>query len=173
MSLTGSRTLLEEAELAGYATGIVSTARITHATPAATYAHVPNRNWEADSMLPAAASAAGCTDIAAQLVDFEPGDGLDVVLGGGRAAFRPAEAPDPEYPETRGMRADQVNQELVTAMIKLARTMHFRIVAEEVEHQEDFDWLRSVGVDFVQGHFVEPPMPLGTGSTGNYRILNP
>ncbi|HEY5680236.1 MAG TPA: alkaline phosphatase [Pseudomonadales bacterium] len=109
-SLAGKRqTLLEEAELRGYATGIVSTARITHATPAATYAHVPNRNWEADSMLPAPASAAGCRDIAAQLVEFEPGDGIDVILGGGRAAFRPAEAPDPEYPDTRGMRADQTN----------------------------------------------------------------
>lgn len=109
-SLAGKRqTLLEEAELAGYATGIVSTARITHATPAATYAHVPNRDWEADSMLPDAAASAGCRDIAAQLVAFEPGDGIDVILGGGRAAFRPAEAPDPEYPETRGMRADQAN----------------------------------------------------------------
>ncbi len=36
-------------------------------------------------------------------------------------------------------------------MIKLARTMQFRIVAEQVEHQEDFDWLRDIGVDFVQG----------------------
>jgi EAL domain-containing protein (putative c-di-GMP-specific phosphodiesterase class I) len=58
-------------------------------------------------------------------------------------------------------------------MIKLARTMEFRIVAEQVEHQEDFDWLRDVGVDFVQGHFVEAPARLGSGSTGAYRLLNP
>ena len=51
--------------------------------------------------------------------------------------------------------------------------MHFRVVAEQVEHQEDFDWLREIGVDFMQGHFVEPPMSLGTGTTGNYRILKP
>jgi diguanylate cyclase (GGDEF)-like protein/PAS domain S-box-containing protein len=63
---------------------------------------------------------------------------------------------------TRNLRGDQVNQEMVMAMIKLARTMEFRIVAEEVEHQEDFDWLRDVGVDFVQGHFVEAPSLLGT-----------
>ena len=73
---------------------------------------------------------------------------------------------------TRNLRSDQVNQEMVTAMIKLARTMQFRIVAEEVEHQDDFDWLRDVGVDFVQGHFIEAPMPLGAASTGSYRILN-
>jgi diguanylate cyclase (GGDEF)-like protein/PAS domain S-box-containing protein len=73
---------------------------------------------------------------------------------------------------TRNLQADEVNQEMVLAMIKLARTMQFRIVAEEVEHQEDFDWLRDVGVDFVQGHFVEPPAPLGAGSTGTFRVLN-
>ncbi|MFP6836996.1 MAG: alkaline phosphatase [Pseudomonadales bacterium] len=102
-------TLLEEAERAGYATGIVSTARITHATPAATYAHVPNRDWETDEQLPAAAHAAGCTDIARQLVEFEPGDGIEVILGGGRAQFMPTETADPEYPELQGERTDGAN----------------------------------------------------------------
>ena len=74
---------------------------------------------------------------------------------------------------TRNLRADQVNQEMVTAMIKLARTMQFRIVAEEVEHQDDFDWLRDVGVDFVQGHFVEPPAPLGAATSSAQRLRNP
>jgi hypothetical protein len=37
------QTLLELAEQAGLSTGIVSTARITHATPGATYAHTPRR----------------------------------------------------------------------------------------------------------------------------------
>ncbi len=74
---------------------------------------------------------------------------------------------------TRNLRSDLVNQEMVMAMIKLARTMQFRIVAEQVEHQEDFDWLRDAGVDFVQGHFVEPPALLGRATTGTYRALNP
>ncbi len=74
---------------------------------------------------------------------------------------------------TRNLHSDRVNQEMVAAMIKLARTMHFRVVAEQVEHQEDFDWLREIGVDFMQGHFVEAPMSLGTGTTGNYRTLRP
>lgn len=74
---------------------------------------------------------------------------------------------------TRNLRTDLVNQEMVSAMIKLARTMQFRIVAEQVEHQEDFDWLRDIGVDFVQGYFIEEPSKLGTTSTtGTYRILN-
>ena len=74
---------------------------------------------------------------------------------------------------TRNLQSDAVNQEMVAAMIKLARTMEFRIVAEQVEHQEDFDWLRDIGVDFVQGHFVESPMPLGGATTGTYRSRNP
>jgi EAL domain-containing protein (putative c-di-GMP-specific phosphodiesterase class I) len=63
---------------------------------------------------------------------------------------------------------------MVSAMINLARTMQFRIVAEQVEQQEDFDWLRDIGVDFVQGYFIEAPSRLGTTSTtGTYRVLNP
>lgn len=99
-------TLLEQAEDAGYATGIVTTTRLTHATPAATYSHVPDRDWEADSDLPAAAVRAGCRDIARQFAEFDHGDGLELALGGGRGAFLPATQQDPEYPEVTGGRAD-------------------------------------------------------------------
>jgi len=102
-------TLLDLAERAGLATGIVSTARITHATPAANFAHVPNRNWESDADLPELARGQGCTDIARQLVDYDEGDGIEVVLGGGRRAFLPADAVDPEYPERSGGRGDGVD----------------------------------------------------------------
>jgi diguanylate cyclase (GGDEF)-like protein/PAS domain S-box-containing protein len=71
---------------------------------------------------------------------------------------------------TRNLSSDQINQEMVSAMIKLARTMEFRVVAEQVEQQEDFDWLRDVGVDFVQGNFIEPPSPLGSSPGGPHRI---
>jgi alkaline phosphatase len=99
-------TLFEEAEQRGLATGIVTTARITHATPAACYAHTPERDWESDAALPRAAREAGVADIARQLVEFSAGDGLEVVLGGGRAAFLPAAAADPEEPARRGVRRD-------------------------------------------------------------------
>jgi alkaline phosphatase len=86
-------TILEQAEASGRATGIVSTARITHATPAATYAHTPNRDWEANANLPAAAVTGGAKDIAAQMIDNfgagAIGDGLEVALGGGRTYFLP------------------------------------------------------------------------------------
>ena len=74
---------------------------------------------------------------------------------------------------TRNLETDEVNQEMVAAMIKLARTMEFRVVAEQVEHQEDFDWLRDVGVDYAQGHFIEPPAALGGPNSRGYRKLSP
>ena len=102
-------TLAELAEQAGMATGIVSTARITHATPAGTYAHSPNRNWESSTSTPDEAEAAGCRDIARQLVEMSHGDGLDVILGGGRREFLPSDTSDPEYPHLQGMRDDGRN----------------------------------------------------------------
>lgn len=95
-------TAVELAEIKGLATGVLSTARITHATPAATYAKSADRNWEDVSDMPTEAVDAGCEDIASQLVNFEsnlearfPGvdvDGIDVVMGGGRRHFLPKEA---------------------------------------------------------------------------------
>jgi alkaline phosphatase len=100
-------TILELAELKGLSTGIISTARLTHATPAATYAHTSNRDWETNSQLPADTEI---KDIASQLVDHFGesgiGDGLEVALGGGRTKFMTASEFDPEYPEKKGERTD-------------------------------------------------------------------
>ncbi|MBT0586597.1 alkaline phosphatase [Alteromonas oceanisediminis] len=92
-------TALELAEIAGKSTGIISTARITHATPAATYAKSADRNWEDNSDMPADAITAGCMDIADQLINFETYleeryngldvDGIEVAMGGGRRHFLP------------------------------------------------------------------------------------
>ncbi|MEI6858342.1 MAG: alkaline phosphatase [Shewanella sp.] len=87
---------IELASLAGMSTGVISTARITHATPAATYAHSPERNWESDADLTTEAVTNGCKDIAAQLLDYNYGSGINVVMGGGRRAFIPNTMTDPE-----------------------------------------------------------------------------
>lgn len=98
--------LFSQAEDRGYATGIVSTATITHATPASTYAHTAQRDWEMDAIMPAAAKAEGCKDIARQMIEWSHGNGLEVMLGGGRAHFMPVTAADPEYSDKKGKRAD-------------------------------------------------------------------
>ena len=97
--------LLEQVQGAGYATGIVTTARVTHATPGATYAHVPERGWEDDSEIPAAMKDCA-RDIARQLVDSGR---IDVVMGGGRQHFLPATVEDPEKAGKTGNRQDGAN----------------------------------------------------------------
>lgn len=83
-------TLIEEAADWGLATGVVTTTRVTHATPGATYAHITNRSWESDATLPAEAKKAGIEDIAVQFTEFSHGNGINLMLGGGRAHFLPA-----------------------------------------------------------------------------------
>jgi alkaline phosphatase len=102
-------TLLQLAESAGMATGIVTTTRLTHATPAATFAHVPDRGWEADADLSTAAKAAGCSDIAAQFVDTRHGDGPEVALAGGWGSFLPLGTRHPEHGDVGGRRKDGRN----------------------------------------------------------------
>jgi len=88
----GVTTILELAEQAGKSTGVVTTARVTHATPAAAYAHSADRNYEDDSKLSATQKAAGCTDIATQALNAN----MEVVFGGGRRHFLPKTMTDGE-----------------------------------------------------------------------------
>lgn len=102
-------TILEQAAAAGKATGVVSSARITHATPAATYSHTAVRDWEADANIPASCGTTGVVkDIARQLIEVSPAvkTSLKVALGGGRTYFMPKTAFDPEYTTTKGRRND-------------------------------------------------------------------
>jgi alkaline phosphatase len=104
--------LLQIAEQNGKSTGVVSTARLTHATPAACYSHSPNRNWESDADIFSSAKdayEAKFPDIARQLIEFSYGDGLEVALGGGRTKFLPKEMNDPEYENKKGERLDSRN----------------------------------------------------------------
>jgi len=97
--------ILELAALADMRTGIVTTTRITHATPAALYAKTSERNWESDRGVPQSAADAGCRDIARQLMEFDIGRGINVILGG-RQAFMRQDQADPEYPHRSGLRMD-------------------------------------------------------------------
>ena len=83
-----SWTLLELAKARGMKVGVVSTAQITHATPAATYSHINQRNNENDIALQALP-----TD---STYNHRLGDGIDVLMGGGRRFFVPTSVTDEE-----------------------------------------------------------------------------
>jgi alkaline phosphatase len=67
-------TILERAQSLGWSVGLVTTTQISHATPAAFSAHVPDRNQ--------------MTEIARQMLAAQ----VDVLLGGGEDEFLPADA---------------------------------------------------------------------------------
>lgn len=79
---TWRSSVLKWAQEAGKNTGFVTTTRLTHATPAALYAHTANRDWECDASL--GSHGHGCRDIAKQFVEDTPGRDINVALAGGR-----------------------------------------------------------------------------------------
>jgi len=60
----------------------------------------------------------------------------------------------------RNLARDSVNQAMVTAMVKLARTLNFKVIAEQVEDAAILEMARSMGIDFMQGYAVGRPRPL-------------
>ncbi|XP_054768597.2 alkaline phosphatase-like [Lytechinus pictus] len=97
--------VLVQAHNIGKATGIVSTARITHATPGATYSHSASRDWESDfDIAEDNEDGKGCKDIALQLI--EDNAFIKVILGGGRGNFYNASEPSPEDQGEGGYRTD-------------------------------------------------------------------
>jgi diguanylate cyclase (GGDEF)-like protein/PAS domain S-box-containing protein len=60
----------------------------------------------------------------------------------------------------RNLSTDSVNQAMVAAMIKLARTLNFQVIAEQVEDAGALDACKKMGVDFVQGFHLGRPQPL-------------
>lgn len=112
------KSIAEFAAEQGKSVGFVSTARITHATPASGYAHISVRDWETDREIKANSNCAGLSagdrvaDIATQAIN--PANAalktqLKVLLGGGRRAFLPNTVPDPEYASLTGRRTDGKN----------------------------------------------------------------
>ncbi|KAI8920746.1 alkaline-phosphatase-like protein [Powellomyces hirtus] len=87
-------TILEAAKRSGLRTGLVTTTRVTHATPAGFAAHVPERDWEAL--------------IAQQLIGDNPTGGreLDVLFGGGASYFFPNTTKGSKRDDARDLHAE-------------------------------------------------------------------
>ena len=113
------KTIGEYAAEAGKSVGIVTTARVTHATPSVVYAHTSDRNFETLTAYSAfgsgttnncsATASLNVQDIADQLVNNRNTalkKQLKVALGGGRFMFLPTTVTDPEYNTLKGRRTD-------------------------------------------------------------------
>ncbi|CAL4116224.1 unnamed protein product, partial [Meganyctiphanes norvegica] len=75
---------------AGRSSGIVTTMRVTHASPAGAYAHIADRSWEDDHYVADDGwSTEECDDIAEQLILGDPGKDFKVIMGGGRRGLFP------------------------------------------------------------------------------------
>jgi len=142
--------LLELSESAGKSTGFVTTTRVTHATPAATYAHAAERDWENDRDLSEEARQNGCSDIASQLVGFPQGDGIEVALGGGRIKFLPHDIADPEGADTAEGRQD--NRNLAQEWVQKYPNSAY------VWNQQQFDAIDPDSTDHLLGLFESDHM---------------
>lgn len=83
--IPGRPTLAQIASDAGKSVGVIATARITHATPAAMYGYADSRDWEANKDIPVKAAEFGCRSLTSQLVAAETP--VNLALGGGSKEF--------------------------------------------------------------------------------------
>jgi diguanylate cyclase (GGDEF)-like protein/PAS domain S-box-containing protein len=60
----------------------------------------------------------------------------------------------------KNLARDTVNQAMVTAMIRLARSLNFKVIAEQVEDASALDAARRIGVDYLQGYAIGRPEKL-------------
>ncbi|XP_061189803.1 alkaline phosphatase, tissue-nonspecific isozyme-like [Saccostrea echinata] len=141
------KSVIRKAQDDGKSTGVVTTARITHATPASTYAHSAHRNWESDADLTQEANGV-CRDIAYQLVHSN--NDIQVYLGGGRRAFYPKNFSDPETGATNvNKRLDNRNLVEEWQAIQTAQNRKHKYVWKK----DDFDSIDEKDVDYVLGLF--------------------
>uniref|UniRef100_A0A1I8Q1S3 alkaline phosphatase n=1 Tax=Stomoxys calcitrans TaxID=35570 RepID=A0A1I8Q1S3_STOCA len=73
---------------AGKSAGVVTTTRITHASPSGAYAHIAERDWEDDNeVIQSCGRDSGIEDIAHQLIHGQTGSKLKIMMGGGKRHF--------------------------------------------------------------------------------------
>ncbi|KAI3603856.1 hypothetical protein D8I24_2793 (plasmid) [Cupriavidus necator H850] len=59
----------------------------------------------------------------------------------------------------RGAAADPVSRTIVEATAEMARELGLRTVAEGVEGQADWEYVKANGIDVAQGYYISRPMP--------------
>lgn len=90
---TPLESIMSHAQKSGRDTGFITNTRVSHASPAALYAHSASRGWECLQDLQGEVDniPEGVHDITWQLMNQEPGKSVKVIFGGGRRSFLPPE----------------------------------------------------------------------------------
>ncbi|XP_048742887.1 alkaline phosphatase, tissue-nonspecific isozyme-like isoform X2 [Ostrea edulis] len=148
----------------GKSTGVVTNTRITHATPAAAYAHSAHRDWESDADMNATLHG-NCRDIASQLINNN--HDIQVVLGGGRRAFLPVTEPDPET-NSMGVNKRLDGRNLIETWKAIQQGKNKK--HSYVWRKQEFDAVNENDVDYLLGLFspshMEYELERNNGSNG-------
>ncbi|KAL5277614.1 hypothetical protein ACFFRR_002690 [Megaselia abdita] len=127
----------------GKSAGIVTTTRVTHASPAGTYASVANRNWENNKIMEDVCGKTNLKDIAEQLVYGDTGKNFKVILGGGKREFIDSSLFE------KGRRSDGRN--LIEEWLSLSPNRKFVEEKEELFNVNVDETDRLLGL-FTNGH---------------------
>jgi alkaline phosphatase len=141
-----ARSIVKESVVAGKWTGVVTTTRITHASPAGAYAHTPDRDWEGyvPTTIP---NYQLCQDIALQLITDSENQQIRVILGGGRSNFYPNNETDIEYPIFTGKGSRRDGRYLVKEWLAAHSTGQF------VRNKTEFDAVNPATAQYLLGLF--------------------
>ena len=149
--------IMSWAQKAGKSTGIVTTTRITHASPAGTYSHSASRDWECDDDMLKFPDAADCVDIAKQLIREEPGRNFNVIFGGGRKKFLPK--------NREGQRADNLNLIDEWLMSKNSPKAHY------IQDRKSLLTLQPSNTEYVLGLFESDHLQYHLNASTNQPTL--
>ncbi|XP_059142191.1 alkaline phosphatase-like [Physella acuta] len=147
------KTILDYALEAGKSVGVVTTTRITHATPGSTYAHTPWRDWESDTDMKGIQGCEHLKDIAYQLVMDNPN--INVLLGGGRRSFINNTTPDPG---TKKISSNQRTDGLDLREAWKAEKRSRGVAHAYVENKAQFDAVDPLKTDYLFGLFTSSHM---------------
>jgi len=124
-------TLTDKAKVAQKSVGVISTARLTHATPAAMFSHTVSRAIEAERDLQDPFDYEGCTSISQQLIDSD----VDIALGGGSQEFTDEQLTG--WPGTlASTKADMLAAPIDARILGLFNSSHMTYQADRAETEE-------------------------------------
>jgi len=62
----------------------------------------------------------------------------------------------------RNILTDKTDQALTASMVDVAHALGLKVIAEYVDSEATYSWLKALGVDYAQGYWVHEPEPLET-----------